>query len=130
MGLLAPLAVFGAVCQQHEFERNQVPLAEQHGWPRTINWDDLEERVIQQKGKLERIIHDVDEEWSSEAGNHGLNEPQDEDTEDEDELLQQERPRKGSIFWKDVLKRISAAGLNGTSGVRSQLANFSKVQPG
>lgn len=129
LGLYAVSSRFVVVCQRHAFEQTQVPLAEQNGWPREINWDAVGERVIHQEQVLRQIIDDVDETWL--VG-------QDDDSEDldtaddmvEDEEMRIRRPRKGSIFWKDVSKRFKALGRNRANAVQSRFATFSETQPG
>ncbi|KAI0077757.1 hypothetical protein K474DRAFT_1567468, partial [Panus rudis PR-1116 ss-1] len=116
-GLRAPLTTFAAVCQRHSFECVQVPLAHQRGWPTSIQWDQLAERVRRMKGRLRKIVNDVDEEWlPGRTRREGEND--------------RKRPRKGSIFWKDVTRNVKREGARKATGVRGQFSSFSKTQPG
>lgn len=126
LGLRAPLTVFVAVCQRHTFERVHVPQAQQNGWPMSIQWEELGNRVVRLKGALKRIVDDVDEEW---LPGHTRSEDENEVDVDEDEV-QQTRPRKGSTFWKDVIRNVKSHGSRQTMGVRNQFSNFAKTQPG
>ncbi|CAL1715163.1 unnamed protein product [Somion occarium] len=131
LGLRAPLPVFVAVCQRHTFERVQIPLAQQRGWPMSIQWEDVGHRVRQLAGTLRKIVDDVDEDW---LPGHVTGPSEGEDNEDdaelEDEELQGERPRKGSLFWRDVIRNVKTKGSRQAAGVRNQFSNFSKTQPG
>ncbi|KAH9924827.1 RTC4-like domain-containing protein [Amylocystis lapponica] len=122
LGLRAPLGAFVGVCQRHRFESHQVPHAQQMGWPVEIDWERVGPRVEALRDQLEEIVRDVDEEFL--PGAHR----RDEDEEDEDRYAG--CPRKGSIFWRDVVKSVRKTGSRQTAGVRGQFASFSKTQPG
>ena len=51
------------------------------------------------------------------------------DEEDDDEL-RKTRPRKGSAFWREVVKDVRKKGVIRNSGIGGQMSTFSKVQPG
>ncbi|KAK7687762.1 hypothetical protein QCA50_008981 [Cerrena zonata] len=127
LGLRAPLTVFIAVCQRHTFERVHIPLAQRNGWPMSIQWEELGHRILQLKRVLKRIVDDVDEEW---LPGHVRSEDEEEVKVEEDEEVQQQRPRKGSTFWKDVIKSVKSHGSRQAIGVRNQFSNFTKTQPG
>jgi hypothetical protein len=122
-GLYAPATVFVNVCYRHEFERHHLPFAQRKGWPIEIEWDRLTERIVDVKLHLQDIIDDVDENYEHEdTEQHG-------DIEDDDFYLPF-RPRKGSLFWIQVIRRAKKRGATGVSGIRAQMSNFSKLQPG
>lgn len=128
-GLRAQLTVFSTVCQRHTFERVHVPLAEKNGWPMKIKWDELSDRVTALKEVLKRIVDDVDEEW---LPGHVMTEEEKKAVVkvEEDPYMQQQYPRKGSTFWKEVIKNVKTHGSKQAVGVRNQFSNFAKTQPG
>ena len=112
-------------------------MAEANGWPTRIQWSELGDRITRLKSRLESVIRDVDEDFlagrqkpEEEDGksDHETNPEKDDDW--EDEYLQVARPRKGSVFWRDVIKNVKKQGSKQASGVRGQFSNFDKTQPG
>ena len=45
------------VCQRHVFENEQLPLARSKGWPTSINFDRLPDRIAGFRNELLRVIH-------------------------------------------------------------------------
>ncbi|KAI0685902.1 RTC4-like domain-containing protein [Cytidiella melzeri] len=130
-GLHAPATVFVNVCHRHEFEGHHFPLAQDKGWPVEIEWDGLAARVLRLQSKLQAIVDDVDEDFEpgKERFDGGANDQEQGDAED-DGLLLDYRPRKGSLFWIDITRSVKRHGSSNAAGVRAQMANFSKSQPG
>jgi hypothetical protein len=125
LGLKAPLAAFIAICQRHRFESQILPEAEKKGWPKTIEWKKLGERIAKMKEMLQALIEDT--------GQH-----EGEDNDDWEVVFQTNKnakiSKKGakarSLFWIEVMAEIKSKGLRAVSGVRGQFANFEKAQPG
>ncbi|KZT09830.1 uncharacterized protein LAESUDRAFT_461612 [Laetiporus sulphureus 93-53] len=124
LGLRADLGLFVDVCQRHEFENHHVPLARRRGWPTGIDWDGLSARVQALQPWLQEIVDDVDEDFQLGA------EKEDESDERSDGDKWNDRPRKGSVFWRDVVTRIKKKGSRQLAGVAGQFASFNKTQPG
>ena len=122
--------MFVNVCQRHNFESHQIPLAQQRGWPTRIEWDRLAGRVRRLKHHLRRIVDDVDEEFLP-GRERRVDDDEDLDAgvEDDEDLLSS-RPRKGSTFWREVVRRVKKKGARKAAGVRQQMDSFSKTQPG
>ncbi|KAJ7148848.1 hypothetical protein C8R46DRAFT_815939, partial [Mycena filopes] len=57
-GRKAPLAVYATLCARHNFEGELIPRAVEKGWPSTIDWDSLPERIVALKGILHSILLD------------------------------------------------------------------------
>ncbi|THH29525.1 hypothetical protein EUX98_g4671 [Antrodiella citrinella] len=133
-GLWTTPTVYAHVCARHAFEEEHIPMAECNGWPTCIQWSELADRIVALKSQLQAIIDDVDEDFLSsdkqqEEKADAVGEPPvDDDYEDEE--LQKVRPRKGSVFWRDVVKNVKEQGSKQASGVRGQFSNFDKTQPG
>ncbi|KAI0085733.1 RTC4-like domain-containing protein, partial [Irpex rosettiformis] len=130
-GLRAPATIFVNVCHRHQFEQHHFPLAQQRGWPTEIEWDGLCERIAKFKTKLQAIVDDVDEDF--EPGRERLQDDGDVDDADDaedDEFLLDYRPRKGSLFWIEVVRAAKKRGSRSASGMRAQMSNFTKTQPG
>ena len=130
-GLHAPATVFVNVCHRHQFEKHHFPLAQQRGWPTEIEWDRLSNRIVKLRSRLQAIVDDVDEDFEP-----GRERPQDDTDEDkgedakDDEFLLDFRPRKGSLFWIEVVRSVRKRGSKNAAGVYAQMSNFSKTQPG
>ena len=122
-GLTAPVSLFTLVCHRHDLEQNQIPRAEEHGWPRQIDWDSLEDRVTALQPSLRMIVDDVpeDSEVTVDDGD---------ESETEDESFRLMHPRMGSVFWKGILRDIKKYGSRRMAGTQGQLINFAKTQPG
>ncbi|KAJ6628263.1 hypothetical protein B0H10DRAFT_1718987, partial [Mycena sp. CBHHK59/15] len=58
LGRKAPVMAFAALCQRHFFESEAIPQAMANGWPTSINWKGLKDRVLAMKGDLEHILTD------------------------------------------------------------------------
>ncbi|CCM02591.1 uncharacterized protein FIBRA_04694 [Fibroporia radiculosa] len=125
LGLCAPLGSFIGVCQRHRFESHQIPRAQRRGWPMQIDWDRVGARVEALMPQLRGIIDDVDEDFSLGS----LEDDIDED-EGEDNGMWVARPRKSSIFWRDIIKNVRKKGSRQTTSIAGQFANFNKIQPG
>ncbi|KAH8104043.1 RTC4-like domain-containing protein, partial [Cristinia sonorae] len=134
-GVWASPTVYAHVCARHAFEDQHIPMAEAKGWPTRIQWSEVGNRIVAMKERLQAIIDDVDEEFipgrqkvGEEANRTEADKPVADDWEDEE--LQQARPRKGSVFWRDVVKNVRQQGSKQASGVRGQFSSFEKTQPG
>lgn len=57
-GLYAPLAVYIDVCTRHRFERKVLPRAKRKGWPTTIDFDRLPQRIRSHKSHLDAVLQD------------------------------------------------------------------------
>ena len=123
LGLRAPVGMFVSVCQRHRFESHQVPKAQARGWPTTIDWERVPLRVRALRARWQAIVDDVDEDFV--PGVQRRNGSRDDCFED-----WEDRPRKRSVFWQDVVRSVRKDGSRKTAGVAGQLANFSKTQPG
>ncbi|KAF8208628.1 RTC4-like domain-containing protein, partial [Mycena galopus ATCC 62051] len=114
---------FATLCQRHQFESETLPMAAENGWPLSIDWDALGDRVCGMKINLEDIIAD--------AGVPLVCNSQDEEN---SETLEQERsdrgPRMQCIFWRELLEELKSSGSRRVSGVSGQFATFNKTQPG
>ncbi|TFK69325.1 hypothetical protein BDN72DRAFT_619972 [Pluteus cervinus] len=108
LGRKAPLAVFINVCQRHNFESQILPEAEAKGWPKTIDWSALRNRIQEMREHLHDLIVDVV------------------DPDMEDGL----GCRSHCIFWKEVMAEVKIQGSRAATGVKGQFANFEKAQPG
>ncbi|KAJ3555497.1 hypothetical protein NM688_g2547 [Phlebia brevispora] len=128
LGMYAAPAVFVSVCQRHRFESVQIPLAKKRGWPTHIDWTGLGGRVRRLRNKLQRIVDDVDEDCLQRQAEDD-EEGDEKDAADDLELLET-CPRKGSAFWKEVIKAFRKKGGRQASSVRGQMTSFSKTQPG
>lgn len=130
LGLVAPFTVSGDVCKRHRFEKDLVPLAEEHGWPSSIDWYRTYTRLQDLKPVLQKILDDADVDWKTRTA------PSDDpssgtynsEEEDEDEL--RAHPRWGSIFWKSLLKAIHKSSSLHVAGLRGQMKDFSASAPG
>ncbi|KAF5383667.1 hypothetical protein D9615_003785 [Tricholomella constricta] len=119
LGRNAPFAVFIAVCQRHIFESQILPQAELKGWPKSIDWTELEKRVRRMKGVLRAVIDDTsgtstDDEYEEIFGGDA----------------EKEGPRAKCVFWTEVMKEVKQKGSRAVAGVRGQFASFEKMQPG
>lgn len=125
------MAIFVTVCQRHRFESQILPEAEKKGWPKTIEWNKVANRVMKMKNVLRSIIEDpgdtryvdrteeVEDDWEVPHGNKKTT-----------ETRRQKGPKSNSIFWNEVIQEIKAKGSRVVAGVRGQFANFEKAQPG
>lgn len=99
-GLKAPLAAFIAVCQRHRFEAHEIPKARARGWPTTIDFGKLRERVESLVDALSRLVHG------------------------------EGRAREDSEYWSAVVHEMQAKGSRAVAGVKGQFESFDKTQPG
>nr|GAT56195.1 predicted protein [Mycena chlorophos] len=113
LGRKAPMASFIAVCQRHRFESETLPEAEAKGWPKSIDWEDVRLRVQAMEYDLRRIVQDGNDENVAPDGSQG-----------------RKGPRRGCLFWRDMMKELKAKGTKAVQGVQAQFANFHKTQPG
>lgn len=124
------MAAFVTVCQRHRFESQILPEAEKKGWPKTIEWNKVANRVMRMKNVLRTIIEDpgdndvgrteeVEDDWEVPHGNKRTS-----------KFRKQKGPKANSIFWNEVIQEIKAKGSRAVAGVRGQFANFEKAQPG
>lgn len=109
-GLKAPLTIYISVCQRHRFESHQLPIATERGWPKTIDFAKVPDRVKKMKRELEAIILDRDDISDTDDGPRG--------------------PRCKSVFWREVKKEVKKQGSRTVVGVKGQFASFEKTQPG
>jgi hypothetical protein len=96
----APISVYGAVCERHEFEAAELPRARAAGWPSEINWISLRSRVEKLGDMLSKII------------------------------MGQDGAREKSRFWAEVEHDMKKVGSRTVTGVKGQFESFEKVQPG
>lgn len=101
-GLTASLNVFVPLCQLHEFERLQIPLAKERGWPGPgdIAWEEVQGRIKAMKTALQDVI-------AKGMDSNG-----------------------SSRFWKEIGEEIKRVGSRAAVGVSGQFANFDRCQPG
>ncbi|KAF8208626.1 RTC4-like domain-containing protein [Mycena galopus ATCC 62051] len=104
LGRKASIMAFATLCQRHQFESETLPMAAENGWPLSIDWDALGDRVCGMKINLEDIIADAER---SDRG-----------------------PRMQCIFWRELLEELKSSGSRRVSGVSGQFATFNKTQPG
>ncbi|KAH7885744.1 RTC4-like domain-containing protein [Phlebopus sp. FC_14] len=114
-GLKAPLAIYISVCQRHRFETHHLPIAIERGWPTSIDFKKVPDRVKRMKAELEAIILD-----------NGYCDDGEED--DIDDISG--GPRSRSVFWREVRKEVRKQGSRTVVGVKGQFASFEKTQPG
>ncbi|KAF8826100.1 hypothetical protein HHX47_DHR6000625 [Lentinula edodes] len=124
MGRKTAVSVFINVCQRHQFESKILPEAEAKGWPKSIGWDLIHERVMRMKNHLEALMEnsmlenergDVDYDEEGDAGEGSG---------------QCRRARDKCVFWEDVIKEVKQKGTRAAANVKSQFANFQNTQPG
>lgn len=121
LGRKAPLSTFVTVCQRHRFESEILPEAETKGWPKTIDWEELGERIARMKWDLQIIIDD--------PGDAGINL----EGEEEQDLMTSfvgKGPRVKCVFWREAVKAIKTRGSRAVAGVKGQYLDFEKIQPG
>jgi hypothetical protein len=132
LGLKAPVAVFVTVCQRHRFESQILPEAEMKGWPKTIEWNKVANRIMQMRNALRMLIEDSGDSnagyvgWTKEAEDWEVPFPNKRTT----EIRKKKGPKANSIFWNEVIQEIKEKGSRVVAGVRGQFANFEKAQPG
>ncbi|KAJ3571044.1 hypothetical protein NP233_g4012 [Leucocoprinus birnbaumii] len=122
LGRKAPLSVFVVVCQRHDFETEVLPEAEAKGWPKSIDWEGLGDRVSRMKPDLKDIIHD-----SGEPDMQALINGEGGD------LMTSfscKGPRIRCVFWREAMKSFLKSGARGMADVRGQFLDFEKSQPG
>ncbi|KAK7022325.1 hypothetical protein R3P38DRAFT_1116603 [Favolaschia claudopus] len=95
---------YGAVCNRHEFENEELPKAIANKWPTTIDWDTVHVRVTDLKEPLNRILLDDD--------------------------LRPGGPRDRCVFWTEYLAGAASGRRAGRTGVLSELSKFDKWRPG
>ena len=100
LGRKAPSAVFGIICQRHQFESEELPKANANGWPSSIDWEKLGHRVKDMRNELEGLLNDL------QAG-EGV-----------------------SVFWEEIQLELQKKGSRAVASVQGQFANFDKGQPG
>ena len=96
----APVSVHGAVCERHDFEMKELPLARARGWPTNIAWDALRGRIERLQPELGKLI------------------------------MGDEEARSRSVFWRSVEEDVRKSGSRAVAGVKGQFESFDKVQPG
>ncbi|KAF8188197.1 hypothetical protein K438DRAFT_2147597, partial [Mycena galopus ATCC 62051] len=57
LGRKAPCAIFASLCDRHNLESKLLPLAEQNGWPQSIDWDHVKQHVLGLRPHLVAIIY-------------------------------------------------------------------------
>lgn len=137
MGRKAAVGVFINVCQRHRFERETLPEAEAKGWPKSIEWSLIHQRVMRMKDHLEALVE------NSLLGSKPSVEDTDDDGNIDWEIPGQSQKGKGKekqkspqyardkcIFWEEVIEEVKEKGTRVAANVKSQFANFQKTQPG
>ncbi|KAJ7080372.1 RTC4-like domain-containing protein [Mycena belliarum] len=115
LGRKAPMMAFAALCQRHRFETTTMPIAIAAGWPITIDWGKLEDRITKMQGDLGCILADVGGplDFGASEGSVLTN-----------------GARTQCIFWQELLVRLKASGSRRVTGVSGQFSSFKNVQPG
>lgn len=129
-GLMAPISVASPVCVRHRFERNVLPLAQQHGWPQVIDWRGTYTRLRDLKHSLQSILDDADVDWKSRTAPKPEGEPQTYDSDNEYDEERRIHPRWGSIFWKSFLKAAHRSSVLHVAGLRGQMEHYESTSPG
>ncbi|KAJ6581011.1 RTC4-like domain-containing protein [Mycena capillaripes] len=122
LGRKAPMMAFAATCQRHIFESETLPLAIANGWPTSIDWDALEDRVVAMKSNLEEIIGDPGIQIVYDSQEKP---PQEAPVEEFDQ-----GSRMQCIFWRELFAELKRSGSRRVSGATGQFATFNKMQPG
>lgn len=58
LGLITSPEVFAPVCQRHKFELVILPTAMLKGWPRSIEWENIEARIVRMERNLRELIEE------------------------------------------------------------------------
>jgi hypothetical protein len=95
--------VFAAVCERHQFETEMLPKAVENGWPISINWDVLKDRVLGMRSDLEDIIADTGSVIVYNDEGHRNSELQHNEQSNTG-------PRMHCIFWKELLEQLKSGG--------------------
>ncbi|KAG5636682.1 hypothetical protein H0H81_007212 [Sphagnurus paluster] len=125
LGRGAPFTVFIAVCQRHRFENEVLPQAELKGWPKSIDWPALEQRVRRMEGLLRALVDDVPA-----PGVIDKDKDRDNMYIDMIDEEQEDSPRARSVFWREVMAEVKRKGSRAMAAVQGQFASFQKTQPG
>ncbi|KAJ3839429.1 RTC4-like domain-containing protein [Lentinula raphanica] len=124
MGRKAAVTLFIIVCQRHRFESKILPEAETKGWPKSIEWDQIHNRVMRMRAHLEALMENL---WVESLTGDSL-------VDGDDDLSgvssQRSRARDQCFFWKEIMEEIKEKGTRATANVKSQFANFQNAQPG
>ncbi|TFK25106.1 hypothetical protein FA15DRAFT_372634 [Coprinopsis marcescibilis] len=120
LGRKAPFTAYIAVCQRHRFETQVLPVAEQNGWPKNIDWKKLATRIGKMKKQLNDIIDDTEDNTVIEI------------SEDDGSVSDSfgSGARFKCFFWRDFMKAVKKKGSRAAAGVKDQFLNFEKTQPG
>ncbi|KAJ4470087.1 RTC4-like domain-containing protein [Lentinula aciculospora] len=121
MGRKAAVSVFINICQRHRFESKILPEAETKGWPKSIKWDLIHDRVMRMRKHLEALMENS-------FSRKGRNENDGDDA--AGGIEQRKRARDGCVFWGEVMKEVKEKGTRAAADVKSQFANFQNTQPG
>ncbi|KAF9077980.1 RTC4-like domain-containing protein, partial [Rhodocollybia butyracea] len=122
MGRKAEVTVFINVCQRHRFESEILPEAQAKGWPKTIEWSLIHERVMNMKDHLRALTEnsivgddddDDDSPWEIPGKSRNM-----------------KRARDGCVFWQEAMNDVKEKGTRAAGNVKNQFANFDKTQPG
>ncbi|KIK61932.1 hypothetical protein GYMLUDRAFT_42359 [Collybiopsis luxurians FD-317 M1] len=135
MGRKAAVGVFINVCQRHRFESETLPEAEAKGWPKSIEWDLIHERVMKMKDRLQALMENSLVRDAKSKSRYGEEEDDDEEEDSDWEIPGQTqkstyRARDRCVFWEEVMEEIKEKGTRGAANVKGQFANFQKAQPG
>jgi hypothetical protein len=101
-----------------------LPEAVKEGWPQTIEWDDISERVLSMKAWLEALIEDPGDDFMDDDGRKVLFSERTESKE------KKKGPKASCIFWTDVMDEVKKKGLRAVSSALGHFSNFEKTQPG
>lgn len=128
--LSGPLSAMSTVCSLHERERDRElhPLAYDPtawGWPETIKWRRIPQRVVSLVDHIQRIVDDVDEEWQTSSQFKRI-----ERSLEEDANLLVVRPRKENFFWKAITNDVIAHGLRYIKDLGGQTEIYKRTKPG
>ncbi|KAF5384623.1 hypothetical protein D9757_007517 [Collybiopsis confluens] len=144
LGRKAAVGLFINVCQRHRFESKSLPEAEAKGWPKSIEWGLIHERVMKMKDHLEAILENS---VFGNAKKSGYGEEGEDDSDSEEDsnwqirgqsskklsskkLCSSSRARDLCVFWSEAMEEVKIRGTRGAANVKNQFANFEKAQPG
>ncbi|KAJ6589053.1 RTC4-like domain-containing protein [Mycena capillaripes] len=124
LGRKAGMAIFAVLCQRHVFENKTMSQAISKGWPTSINWDTLKDRVVAMKGDLMDILTDpgrpiIYKNAASVQQSISL-----------EELRAAGGAWMQCIFWREMLVELESKGSRIVSGVGGWFTTFEKMQPG
>ncbi|KAJ7030051.1 RTC4-like domain-containing protein [Mycena alexandri] len=121
LGRKAPMLVYASLCSRHHFESEVAVEGALNGWPTSIAWEELSQRVRAMKDPLQKIL-----------GDPGAPIVYKGQTTVNLETLAADftGPRMECIFWTEVLQELKLKGSRQVAGVHGQFDTFKQMQPG